>query len=120
MYLVSTTKTKASVRLSPNGESQVRLGAWINSELVEEFRKVCQAEGMDMSDVFRSAIQSTIAFSKVDAATSKGSAERKLASRMFRVLIGTMGAKEVLEDCLRLIPGHLVDKIIAKHRGESK
>lgn len=116
----SLPKSTASVRVSPNGESQIRLGAWINSELAEEFKKVCAAENVDMSDVFRSAIQSTVAHSRVETSTAKGSAERKLASRMFRVLIGTMGAKEVLEDCLRLLPRHVVDKIVSKHRGEQK
>jgi hypothetical protein len=108
----------ASRRVSTNGEVQVRLGAWVREELVDEFKKIAVGKQIDMSDVIRNAIQSFVSQSREESSTARGGKENKLARRIFRVLLTTMSPKDVLEDCLRLIPAHQVDQLIAKHRGE--
>lgn len=117
MLIVSTSEhRKASTRTTPDGEVQVRVGAWVRAELVEKFRELARDQQVDMSDVIRSSIRVFVVEESERKMMGKKSAgERALARRVFRALIGSMGAKEVLQEVLKLMPSKEVKKVVTTY-----
>ena len=96
------------------------MGGWVRADLARSFKEAAMRQQVDMSGVIRNAIVSFVAQDREERAmaASRNGKEKKLARRMFRVLLGVMSPKEVLEDVLKLVPAHQVDKILKLHRGE--
>lgn len=111
--------TRERRRRQTDGKPQLRVTAWVLEELFAEFKAAAARQQLQMGDVVRNAVVSFVAQDREErAAPTARSGKRQIARRMFRVLLPVMGPKEVLEEVLKIMPAHQVDRIVAKHRGE--
>ncbi len=107
---------KWTVRETSSGRT-IRITVWVREELAKRFDEIVERKQLDKSDVLRSAIESFVALDNEER-TGMRRKEKLLAQRVFRMLLGVLGPKEVLADVLKMMTRREADNVIAKVRGE--
>lgn len=97
--------------------TQVRLSVWVREELAIKFDEIVARKQLDKSDVLRSAIEAFVALDEEER-NGRNRKDRLLAQRIFRILIGVIGPKEILSDVLKLMTKREADRVIEKIRSE--
>lgn len=93
----------------------MRLSVWVREDLAIKFDEIVGRKQLDKSDVLRSSVEAFVALDEEER-DGKKRKDRLLAQRIFRLLIGVIGPKEILADVLKLMTRREADRVIEKIR----